>query len=154
MNEQPRTRDQTLTQAEIADLRCLTGMIVPPSAKYNVPGADDDTIFADIVASLGRDADPVRAALTTLRTLAGGPLAALDAPRRAQAAAKLRADGGASVGVLTRIVLLCYYRDDRVMVSLGLEARPPFPKGHELEQGDWSLLDPVRARKPFWRPVS
>ena len=55
--------------------------------------------------------------------------------------------------VLTRIVLLCYYRDDRVMLSLGLEARAPFPKGHVLEQGDWSLLDPVRARKPFWRPA-
>ena len=66
----------------------------------------------------------------------------------------ISADGGAPVGVLTRLVLLCYYRDDRVMVSLGLEARPPFPKGYVLEQGDWSLLDPVRARKPFWRPAS
>ena len=78
----------------------------------------------------------------------------LDAARRSELAAKLRAEGGAQVGVLTRIVLLCYYRDDRVMVSLGLEARPPFPKGHVLEQGDWSLLDPVRARKPFWRRAS
>ena len=56
--------------------------------------------------------------------------------------------------VLTRIVLLCYYRDDRVMVSLGLEVRPPFPKGHVVEQGDWSLLDPVRSRRPFWRSAS
>jgi hypothetical protein len=143
----------TLTEAEIADLRCLAGMIIPPSAKYGVPGADDDTILADIVASIGRDADHVRAALARLRTLAEGPFAALDAARRAEVAAKLRADGGAAVGALSRIVLLCYYRDDRVMVSLGLEVRPPFPKGHELEQGDWSLLDPVRARKPFWRPT-
>jgi len=146
--------DQTLSEAEIADLRCLADMIVSPSAKYAVPGAADDTIFADIVASIGRDAGHVRAALARLRTLAGGAFAALDATRRAEVAAKLRADGGTAVGVLTRIVLLCYYRDDRVMMSLGLEPRPPFPKGHELEQGDWSLLDPVRARKPFWRPVS
>jgi hypothetical protein len=146
--------DQTLTAAEIADLRCLAGMIIPPSAKYGVPGADDDTIFADIVNSIGRDRSDVCAALATLRTLAGGSFDALDAARRGEVAARLRADGGAPVSVLTRIVLLCYYRDDRVMVSLGLEARPPFPKGHVLEQGDWSLLDPVRARKPFWRPVS
>jgi len=146
--------DQTLSEAEIADLRCLAGMIIPPSAKYGVPGADDDTIFSDIVTSIGRDADHMRAALARLRTLAGGSFAALDATRRAEVATKLRADGGAAVGTLTRIVLLCYYRDDRVMVSLGLEARPPFPKGHPLEQGDWSLLDPVRARKPFWRPAS
>jgi hypothetical protein len=146
--------DRTLSETEIADLRCLAGMIIPPSAKYGVPGADDDTIFSDIVNSIGRDADNVRAALARLRTLAGGPFAGLDATRRAEVAAKLRADGGGAVGVLTRVVLLCYYRDDRVMISLGLEARPPFPKGHVLEQGDWSLLDPVRTRKPFWRPVS
>jgi hypothetical protein len=154
MSDQPLTRDDTLTETERADLRCLAGMIIPPSAKYGVPGADDNTIFADIVSSIGRDADAVHAALATLRTLAGGSFAALDGVRREEVAAKLRADGGASVGVLTRLVLLCYYRDDRVMASLGLEVRPPFPKGHELEQGDWSLLDPVRARKPFWRPVS
>jgi hypothetical protein len=146
--------NQTLSEAEIADLRCLAGIIIPPSAKYDVPGADDDTIFSDIVASIGRDADRVRAALATLHTLAGGSFAALDAARRAEVAAKLRAEGGSAVGVLTRVVLLCYYRSDRVMISLGLETRPPFPKGHVLEQGDWSLLDPVRARKPFWRPVS
>jgi len=146
--------DQTLTEAEIADLRCLAGMIIPASAKYGVPGADDDTIFSDIVNSIGRDRDDVRAALARLRALAAGPFVALDSARRGEVAAKLRAEGGAPVGVLSRIVLLCYYRDDRVMVSLGLEARPPFPKGHVLEQGDWSLLDPVRARKPFWRPAS
>ena len=146
--------DQTLTAAEIADLRCLAGMIIPPSAKYGVPGADDDAIFSDIVNSIGRDRDNVRAALTTLRALAGRPLAVLDAAHRDEVAAKLRAEGGAPVGVLTRVVLLCYYRDDRVMLSLGLEARAPFPKGHVLEQGDWSLLDPVRTRKPFWRPAS
>ncbi|HEY2618042.1 MAG TPA: hypothetical protein VGI78_11925 [Acetobacteraceae bacterium] len=146
--------EQTLTEAEIADLRCLAGMIIPRSEKYGVPGADDDAIFADIVNSIGRDRNDVHAALATLRELAGGPFAALDAARRGEVAAKLRADGGAPVRVLTRIVLLCYYRDDRVMLSLGLEARAPFPKGHELEQGDWSLLDPVRARAPFWRPAS
>ena len=146
--------DQALTGDEIADFRSLAGFIVPPSTKYGVPGADDATIFADIQASVGRDLPSVRAALARLRTLAGGPFAALDADRRAEVAAQLRADGGMAVRVLTRLVLLCYYRDDRVMVSLGIEARPPFPQGHVIEQGDWSLLDAVRARKPFWRPTT
>jgi hypothetical protein len=145
--------EQTLNDAEIADFRCLAGMIIPPSTKYDVPGADDATIFADIVSSIGRDVDRVRSALARLRELAGGSFAALDAARRAEVAVRLRAEGGAAVAVLARIALLCYYRDDRVMLSLGLELRPPFPKGHEIEQGDWSLLDPVRSREPFWRPV-
>ena len=86
--------DQTLTAAEIADLRCLAGMIIPASAKYSVPGADDDTIFADVVNSVGRDRSDVCAALATLRSLAGGPFAALDAARRGEVAAMLRAEGG------------------------------------------------------------
>lgn len=145
--------DQTLNDAETTDFRCLAGMIIPLSTKYDVPGADDATIFADIISSIGRDADQVRSALARLRALAGGSFAALDAGRRVEVAVRLRAEGGTAVAVLTRIVLLCYYRDDRVMLSLGLEPRPPFPKGHELEQGDWSLLDPVRSREPFWRPL-
>jgi hypothetical protein len=144
----------TLTDTELADLRCLAGMIIPASTKYDVPGADDPIIFADIVNSIGRDGDNVRTALATLRNLSGAPFTALGATHRAEVAAKLRAKRGTSVGVLTRIVMLCYYRDERVMLSLGLEPRPPFPKGHEVEQGDWSLLDPVRARKPFWRHTS
>jgi hypothetical protein len=146
--------EQILTETEINDLRCLAGIIVPASEKYGVPGADDDTIFSDIVNSIGRDARTVRTALAALRTLAGGSFAALDAMRRAEVATKLRTEGGVAVGVLTRVVLLCYYRDDRVMVSLGIEVRPPFPQGHVVEQGDWLLLDTVRTRKPFWRPVS
>jgi hypothetical protein len=39
------------------------------------------------------------------------------------------------------------------MHALGQEPRAPFPKGHVVEQGDWSLLDPVRARKPLYRRV-
>jgi hypothetical protein len=145
--------EDTLTEVEIADLRCLAGMIIPASARYGVPGADDDANFADIVGSIGRDHDKVCAALASLRALTGGAFAALNADRQREVAERLRIEGGASVAVLTRIVLLCYYRDDRVMISLGVEPRPPFPKGHELEQGDWSLLDPVRARAPFWRPA-
>ncbi len=143
--------ETALTATETADLRSIAAMIVPASTKYGIPGADDDLIFADIVKSLGRDTNEVRAALALARRLAGGPIAGLDKPAREALAAKLRAEGGNLVTVLARAVLLCYYRDDRVMLSLGMEPRPPFPKGHVLEPGDWSLLDPVRARKPFWR---
>ena len=50
-----------------------------------------------------------------------------------------------------RVVARCYYRDDRVLTAIGVEPRPPFPKGYEVPQGDWSLLDPVRARGPIYR---
>ena len=143
--------DSSLTPTQQDDLRAIAGLMIPASAELDVPGADDPAVQADIVATLGRDAGPVREALDELRRLAGKPLAALDPARREAVALELRAKGGAAVATLTRAILQCYYRDDRVVRSLGLEPRPPYPKGHELEDGDWSLLDPVRARPPMWR---
>ena len=145
--------DSPLTPGQRNDLRAIAGVIIPASADFDVPGADDPAIQADILATLGRDAADVREALDQLARLAGSPFADLDPARRETVALELRATGGAAVATLTRVVLQCYYRDDRVVRSLGLEPRPPYPKGHVLEDGDWSLLDPVRARAPFWRPA-
>jgi hypothetical protein len=146
-------KNHDLTAEQIRDFRALAGTIIPASATYGVPGADDERIFKDILRSLERDRDDVRQALAQLARLAGGAFAELDPARRAEVAATFRETGGAPLAALVRVVLLCYYRDDRVMQSLGLEPRPPFPKGHVVEQGDWSLLDPVRARPPMYRAV-
>ncbi|HMM89011.1 hypothetical protein [Bradyrhizobium sp.] len=135
-----------LTSAQRNDLRSVAAMIVPASDEYKVPGADDPMIQADMLATMGRDTMLVRAALDHLARLAGKPLAELDAAGRERVEKEFRANGGAPAATLVRVVLQCYYRDDRVLRSLGLELRAPFPKGYTLEQGDWSLLDPVKGR--------
>ena len=43
------------------------------------------------------------------------------------------------------LVYSTYYQHPRVVEALGLEARAPHPKGHVVEETDWTLLDPVRA---------
>ena len=145
--------DPALTADEARSLRAVAGMMIPASAAHGVPGADDDVIFTDILGSIGPDAALVRQALRTLDALAGGVFANLGVGQRMAAAAALREAGGEPLATLTRVVAQCYYRDDRIMQSLGMEARPAFPKGFEVEQGDWSLLDSVRARAPFYRPT-
>jgi hypothetical protein len=143
--------EPTLTQRQRDDLRTVAGMIIPASDAYKVPGADDSAIQADILKTLGRDTALVVAALDHLARLAGKPLADLDSARRDEVANEFRATGGVPAATLVRVVLQCYYRDDRVLRSLGLELRAPFPQGYVLEQGDWSLLDPVKARPPSLR---
>jgi hypothetical protein len=142
-----------LTAEQIRDLRALAGTIIPPGPAYGVPGADDELIFKDILGSLERDHDDICRALAHLATLADGAFTDLGPERRAEVTAAFREAGGAPLAALVRVVLLCYYRDDRVMRSLGQEPRAPFPKGHVVEQGDWSLLDPVRARPRMYRVV-
>jgi hypothetical protein len=145
--------DEKLAPEQIRDLRTLAGMIIPSSAAYDVPGADDERIFNDILRSFERDRDDIGRALAHLATLSGGGFAELEPKRRVEVAAAFRETGGAPLAALVRVVLLCYYRDDRVMRSLGQEPRSPFPGGHVVEQGDWSLLDPVRARPSMYRRV-
>jgi hypothetical protein len=135
-----------LTSTQRDNLRTVAAMIIPVSDEYKVPGADDPAIQADMLATLGRDTALVRQALDHLARLAGQPLAELEPAKREVIANEFRATGGAAAATLVRVVLQCYYRDDRVLRSLGLELRAPFPKGYTLEQGDWSLLDPVKAR--------
>ena len=135
-----------LTATQCADLRTVAAMIIPASDEYKVPGADDPAVQADMLATLGRDTALVREALDHLARLAGRPLAELEPDKRDMVAQQFRATGGAAAATLVRVVLQCYYRDDRVLRSLGIELRAPFPKGYVLPDGDWSLLDPVKAR--------
>lgn len=140
-----------------ATLRALVGEIIPASTEYQVPGADDDAIFADILRTLVPVAGAARAQVARLDELAQGAASrqfvALDAATRTSVASQLHAAGGPSLGAIVTVVAQCYYRDDRVMESIGMEARPPYPQGYELEQGDWSLLDPVRKRPKLYRDV-
>src|SRR5476651_803969 len=96
-----------LTPAESRDLRCIAGMIIPASMEFDVPGADDATIFADIVGTIGRDLADMREALSAFAKHAGGAFADLDAARREDIAASLRAGGGAAMATLSRVILQC-----------------------------------------------
>ena len=142
-----------MTSAELRDLRRLAGFMVPASAEYVVPGADDDAIFADIVRSLGRDSAAAREALAMLYGIVGDDFAGLDQAKAEAATKTLLSREGSVITALGRAVLQCYYRDDRVLRALGIEPQAPFPKGRVLEQGDWSLLDAVRGRPRMWRDV-
>ena len=57
------------------------------------------------------------------------------------------------VTTLLSLLAQCYYRDDRVLEAIGLEPRAPYPKGFEVEKGDWELLGPVKSRGPIYRMV-
>ncbi len=140
-----------LTDAERLALRRVVGDMIPASREFGVPAADDDAIFADLLQTVAPAIGHVRAALARLDELAGGTYATLDVDARKLAAAQFREDSPALALLLATLTSRCYYRDDRVMRSLGMEVRPPFPKGFQVEPGDWSLLDAVRSRPKIYR---
>ncbi len=143
--------DSGLTATEACDLRRLAGFMIPADPAHGVPGADDPAIVQDVIATLRRDTADVKQALAALAALAGGSFADLDDGAAEAVAMRLLAETTRPVLALGRVVLSAYYRDDRVVRSLGREPGAPFPRGHVMPPTDWSLLDPVKTREPFWR---
>jgi hypothetical protein len=143
--------DTELSAAERRDLGDVAGTMVPADAALGMPGADDPAILADIAKSIGRDLPLVRQALAAIKAKAAGNFAGLDRDKGEALLNDWYAAGGVPAMALGRAILAAYYRDDRVLRAVGHEARAPFPKGYEVEQGDWSLLEVVKKRPAFWR---
>ncbi|MEM7077604.1 MAG: hypothetical protein AAF513_03145 [Pseudomonadota bacterium] len=130
------TSDSPFNAEQIDLLRQISGAMIP--ANEHRPGADDATILADVLATARAHPAGVIAALVEAEAMG------LDAFSRSQSAA---------CRTLVSMVIQCYYRDDRVVASLGSEPRPPFPQGYEVDDGDWSMLEPVKARGIIYREV-
>lgn len=152
-----QTVTATLSDDHSRTLLAIVRMMIPANQAYDVPGAGDPTIFADILSVAARNLTSVAAALEPIEQLSlarqGRRFADLADDDAFSLVDEFRASQTAEIEVLVTITAQCYYRDDRVMRALGMEARPPFPKGFAVEQGDWSLLDPVRQRAKFYRKV-
>ncbi len=136
-------------------LRRVAGILIPASDEYGIPGADDETIFARILVLATERAESIKSGIDALNALARKRhnedfLGLNDAQRTA-----LLRDRASST--FLRRMIHCtatsYYQDGRVLESIDLKSTPPFPGGHEIEEGDWTLLDPVKARAPFYRRV-
>lgn len=155
MSERLISSDSPLPPAETAALRRIFAGMIPASTEYGVPGADDGNIFADILVT-GRTMLPQIA--SALREMieqdSQQEQTASNSAADDQAVAWFRRTHAEVCGLLVALAVQCYYRDDRVMASLQMEARPPFPMGYELEEDDWSVLEPVRQRGPIYRDVS
>ena len=142
------------SQEEFKVLRRMAGAIIGPSADHGLPGADDEPIALRLLAAAGeRHGTIVRAGVREFASVCAGAggidnLADADFLQLLRDFVQLRAD------FAWRFLMLAtqaYYQDARVIRSLGMEPRPPFPNGHKVEPSDWSLLDPVRARGTRYR---
>ncbi len=151
--------DTTYTDAQRATFDAVLDTIVPPDAARGLPGAGE----IGIALQLERD-EP---ALTPLIAKATAELDALARERGAPEFAALAADAredalrahaetdasGFLPGLLFQVYTR-YYVDPRVIGALGMEARPPFPKGYDIAPSDFdSLLAPVRAGPKRYREV-
>ena len=130
------------TPAEQTALAALVGQIIPASAEFQQPGADDPEILGDILKSGAHLRGKLAVALASLSN---------EGPMDASKAAAFRLAFPREADLIQTLAVQCYYRDARVMRALDIEVRAPFPKGYVQEPNDLTLLDPVRKRGEIYR---
>jgi hypothetical protein len=148
------------SDAERKILSCVLDVLIPAS--------DDGRFPAAGTLGLGAAVEQVAARTPGLDALVRSGLEALDAAARARGAAGFAAAAPAERRALLEEVAAAqpgfvpalvfhtytgYYQHPRVFEALGLEPRPPFPRGHELAPVDPALLAPVRRMRPRYRRV-
>lgn len=145
--------DSGFSENERRLLASVLDEIIPPSDDGTLPGAGQVGVAGYIEGAL-RTTPELRSmigqGLADLEDLArsrhGRSFAGLPRPDKLQ----LLSEQG-FVTALTLHTYVGYYQNGRVVETLGLEARPPHPRGYVMEPNDLTLLDRVRRRAKLYR---
>jgi hypothetical protein len=145
---------------EARSLAAVLDTLVPPSGDGRLSGAGALGLAGAIEEAVRRSPElgvAIRFGLAGLEALARrrdpGGFAALAAPEREAALRELAVEQPGFLPGLLFQTYAAYYQHPRTLEGLGLEPRPPHPKGYAMETGDLGLLDPVRRRPPLYRKV-
>ena len=129
-------------------LDAILETLIPPSEDGRMPGAGSLGLADAVRAQAGAAGDLFAAGLAAAE--AAG-IAELDLPDRVAVLRELESTQPGFVPILYFPTCTAYYRHPQVLVGLGLEPRPPHPKGYELEPGNLEALERVRARGKRYR---
>jgi hypothetical protein len=153
-------RDQTaagLDDAQRATVQAVVECIIPASTDGRLPAASAFDVAGYVVEKASHLLPTLEVEIARLDEAAAArfdrPFAKLPLADRESITSALRADDASFMSGLATETVCCYYQQDRVVLAIGLQARPPFPQGYEVKQGDFSLLEPVRSRGRIYRAV-
>ncbi|MEZ5654002.1 MAG: gluconate 2-dehydrogenase subunit 3 family protein [Burkholderiaceae bacterium] len=151
------TRARSFSAEQRATLNRLMDLMIPASTDGRMPAASSLGLFddpgwlaAEARATLDRGLDSLA---QSARAQHDTPFDALPTPQAMAMVEAMRKSDRAFIGAFTLQTTARYLQQDAVMIELGLEPRPNWPQGYEVPEGDWDLLEPVRARGEIWRKV-
>lgn len=145
------------SDAQRAALDALMDLLIPASPDGRMPAARSLHLYSDVanmrpanralfeegLAALDRRAIELHG--TTFARLPVGQAKGLVDALREQRSPFIQTFVAQTVGR--------YVAHPTVMPRLGLEARPMWPQGNVVAEGDWSLLNVVKQREKFYRKV-
>jgi hypothetical protein len=141
-------------------LRALLDEVIPPSTDGRLPGAGGLGLIGHVARTVRQTpmlVPVVEYGLSAIVERAGARSpdgwAGLSRAERSALLAEFARDDQLFMPALLFLAYSGYYQHPRVVETLGLEARPPHPKGYTMEAFDPSLLDAVRRRGKIYRDV-
>ena len=132
---------------ERAILIRIARLVIGKDPRGVMPDVEEDSIMSNLFVQIEGFQRPVRKGLANLAELVdrdGSTSVVEMADEVLTATLGSQRETRSLLRAMMQVVAQCYYADERVLMALGSDARPPFPLGHVLEQGDWQLLDAVR----------
>lgn len=145
------------TAAEQVTLDALMDLMIPASRDGRMPSARSLDLYADTAGLSAKDAALLHGGLPEIEARAQAAHGASFAQLRAAAATavvnEMRARHPDLIHAFTLNTAARYLKHATVMPLIGLEPRPPWPKGHVVAEGDWSLIEVVRQRPRIYREV-
>jgi len=139
-------------------LATLLDVVVPPSDDGRLPGAADLELgghIARVVQQTPMLRPVLEYGLSALAALAGtrnpGGWTALSGAEQTAVLEEFARTDQFFLPAFLFLVYSGYYQHPRVVEALGLEARPPHPRGYAMAADDLALLDRVRGRGKMYR---
>ncbi len=143
------------SEAQKSLMTAMLDRIIPRQGDH--PGAGEVGVADYLDGAVSESADLRRLfsdGLATVRTVAarnGSAFEDLDADTQDEVLRKIEADQSDFFEKLVMLTYNSYYVNPTVLESLGLEPRPPQPKGYVVEAGDLSALEAVVQRGQAYR---
>jgi len=145
------------TAAEHAVLDALMDLMIPASRDGRMPAARALALYADSAGLSSRDAALLHHGLREIEAHAqaahGTGFAQLQVAGAMAVVEQMRAQHPEFIHAFCLNTTARYLKHATVMPLIGLEPRPPWPKGHTVAEGDWSLIEVVRKRPKIYREV-
>ncbi len=150
-----QTTTAELSDEELGAFTALLDEIIPPHPERRLPGAGESGLAGEIDAQVPELRSTLRQGLSALeekaRARGAARFAELAQPDRVAALTELLQDDPGFLPGIVFHTYVHYYQQARVLEGLGLEARPPFPQGYEMEPLAPERLAGVRSRPRLYR---
>ena len=143
------------SESQLELMTCVLDRIVPPGGK--MPGAGTVALeyLDQVVGGRGDFRRLFGDGLPQIEIAAWGTygrgFTELSEEERDGVLRHVEASEPSFLEALVRETYMGYYSNPLVVELLGLEVRPPQPRGHQLELGDLSDLENVKQRGAVWR---